>query len=114
MPADDISAQVSAWVQDEMNKQRFGEDFGWSVSWGPQPVPTPGGMVVIPVWQALITCRNPLLGQGELFLLVQLGAPRPKEDDVRRQIADGVRQLRELAASKLSGANGHRKAAIPG
>jgi hypothetical protein len=112
MAAEDIRAQVQAWVEDEIGKQCFGEAFGWSLGWFPAPVPTPGGAVVIPAWQLLITCHNPVLGEGPLYHIAQLGYPRPKEDDVRREIADGLRQLRDLAASKLSGLNGRAKKAL--
>jgi len=112
MAAEDIGAQVTAWVEDEIGKQCFGEAYGWSLAWGPAPVQTPGGVVVVPAWTLALTCRNPVLGEGELYHLAQLGAPRPKEADVRREIADGLRQLRDLAASKLPGLNGRAKKAL--
>lgn len=114
MAADDIKSQVDAWVADEIGKQAFGEAFGFAVTWGPAPVQAPQGMVMIPAWSAVISCLNPLLEGGDLFHLAQLGAPRPKEADVRQQVADGIRQLRELARSKISGANGARTPLVPG
>jgi hypothetical protein len=114
MAAQDIKAQVELWVISEIKKQGLGEDFGFAVTWGPAPVQTPQGVVVVPAWHLLLTCRNPLLGEGELYHMGQLGAPRPKEADVRREVASGVRQLRDLAASKLAGSNGHGKQAVPG
>ena len=110
---DDIRAQVTAWVEDEIRKQAFGVSYGWALTWGPAPVQTPDGVVVVPAaWQLLLTCGNPVLGEGELYHVAQVGAPRPKEDDVRREVAEGLRQLRDLAASKLSGLNGHGKKAL--
>lgn len=115
MAAQDIRAQAEAWVADEIGKQCFGEDFGWAVTWGPVPVPNgQGGAVIVPAWTAVIVMRNPLLGQGDLFHLAQLGAPRPKEADVRAQVTDGLRQLRELARSKTAGLNGRGLKAVPG
>lgn len=114
MTAQDIRTEVDTWVADEIGKQAFGEAFGWAVTWGPAPAQGPQGMVMVPLWQLLITARNPLLGQGDLYHLAQLGAPRPKEADVRREAAEGLRQLRELARAQTAGANGHGRQAVPG
>jgi len=32
----------------------------------------------------------------------------------RREVTDGLRQLRELAKSKIGGSNGHARQAVPG
>lgn len=112
MAAQDIRAQVQGWVEDEISKQCFGEGYGWALTWGPAPVATPAGTVLVAAWQLLLTCGNPVLGEGELYHLAQLGAPRPKEEDVRREVGEGLRQLRELAASKLTGLNGRAKKAL--
>lgn len=115
MAAQEIKTEVEAWIADEIGKQHFGEDFGYAVTWGPQMVPNgQGGAATIAPWVALITCRNPLLGQGDLYHVAQLGVTRPKEDEVRKQVTDGLRQLRQLARSKTSGANGHARKAVPG
>jgi hypothetical protein len=114
MAAQDIRTEAGSWVADEIGKQCLGEDFGWSVTWAPVPAPGPAGPVAVAAWIAVITMRNPLLGQGELYHLAQLGAPRPREADVRREVADGLRQLRELAARQVRGSNGHARAAVPG
>lgn len=115
MAAENIGTQVEAWVADECGKQCLGEDFGWAVAWGPVPVQLPGGGVqVLPAWTAVLTMRGPLLGEGDLYHLAQLGAPRPREADVRAQVADGLRQLRELARSKIAGGNGRAKQGVPG
>lgn len=114
MAAKDIRAQVELWVIDEIKKQGLGEEYGFAVTWGPAPVQAPQGVVLVPAWQLLLTCRNPMVGEGELYHLAQLGAPRPKDADVRREVAGGVRQLRDLAASKIAGSNGHARQAVPG
>ena len=116
MAAQDIRPQVEIWVLTEIRKLCLGEDYGFAVTWGPQALPNgQGGAVMVPQWMAVITARNPLLGEGELFHLANLGAPRPQEAHVRREVAEGIRQLRELAASKIRGSNGHAdKSAVPG
>lgn len=114
MAAQDIKAKTELWVTGEIKKQGLGEDYGFAVTWGPAPAQTPQGVVMVPGWHLLLTCPNPLLGQGELYHMGQLGAPRPKEADVRREVASGISQLRELAKSMISGANGHAAAAVPG
>jgi hypothetical protein len=116
MAAQDIKAQVELWVIGEIKKQGLGEDFGFAVTWGPAPVQTPQGVVMVPAWQLLLTCANPLVGEGELYHMAPqgIGAPRPKEADVRREVASGISQLRDLAKSKISGSNGHSKLAVPG
>lgn len=114
MTAQDIRAEVDTWVADEIAKQCFGEDFGFAVTWVPVPVPQADGRaVVVPGWSALITCLSPLAGEGHLYHLAQLGAPRPKESDVRHQVDDGIRQLRELARSKIGGSNGNVRRPTP-
>lgn len=111
----DIKAEVETWVADEIGKQCFGEDFGYAVTWGPQPVPNgQGGAILIAAWTALITCRNPSLDEGDLYHLAQLGMTRPKEADVRAEVTNGMRQLRELATQKATGQNGRRRLIVPG
>jgi hypothetical protein len=114
MAAEDITAQVTAWVLDETGKQCFGEHYGVAVTWAVAPLQTPQGAVMIPAWQLVITCRNPLAGQGDLFHLAQLGIPRPDQAGVRKEVADGIRQLRELVESKLAGTNGRPRLVVPG
>jgi len=114
MAAKDVTAQAELWVIGEIKRQGFGEEYGFAVTWAPAPVQTPQGAVVVPAWHLLLTCRNPLVGEGELYHMAQIGAPRPQEADVRREVASGVRQLRDLAASKLSGSNGQARQAVPG
>jgi hypothetical protein len=103
MAAEDITDQVTAWALDEVSKQCMGEHFGVSVSWAPAPLQTPAGAVMVPAWMVLITTRNPLVGEGDLFHMAAVGTPRPKQDAVRTEVADGIRQLRALAKSKLAG-----------
>ena len=103
----DILAEVKSWVADEIAKQRFGEDYAHAVTLGQAAMQTPQGLVPVPQFMMLITGRNPLLGEGPLFHgPVPVGFPRPEEKHVREQVADGLRQLRNLAASKLAGGNG--------
>jgi len=111
MAAQDITAQAQAWAEDETGKQCFGETFGVSVSWGPVPVPTPGGQVIAAGWHLLVTTLSPAVGEGHLFHLAAIGLTRPKEADVRREVAEGIRKLRVLAHSKTAMGNGKALAA---
>jgi hypothetical protein len=109
--ADDIAAEVNAWVAGEIDKQRFGEDYGYAVALGVAMLPTPQGPRQVPMWTLLITARSPLLTEGPMYHgPVPLGVARPAEADVRRQVGDGLKALRDLAASKLASQNGHSKA----
>ena len=109
----DIQAEVLGWALDELDKQRFSEDYAAAVTFAPSPLQTPQGMRLVPAWLLLITARSPLLGEGPLYHgPVGIGAPRPEEKPVRAAVADGVRQLRDLAASKLAAGNGHAKAPL--
>lgn len=111
MAAQEIKTEVEAWVADEIGKQHF----GYAVTWDPQPIPNgQGGVVRIVAWMAVITYANPVLGEGDLYHLADLGMTRPKEDDVRKQVTDGMRQLRELARSKLPALNGRARKVVPG
>jgi hypothetical protein len=103
-----ISREVEEWVEDEIGKQRFGEDYSYAVTLGATVAQTLEGPQQIPTWMLLVTTRSPILSEGPLFHgPVPIGAARPKESDVREQVAEGIRQLRELFRSKLAGANGH-------
>ena len=105
--ATDIQAEVLGWVLDEIDKQRMSEEFAAAVTFGPATAQGPEGSFQVPVWTLMITTRNPLLGQGPLYHgPVSIGSPRPEEKAVRDEVADGLRQLRDLAASKLAGSNG--------
>jgi len=104
--ADDIHAQLCTWVADEISSAGFGETYGYVVTWEPVPVQGPQGQVIIPVWHLLLTCRSPLLGRGDLFHLADLGVPRPNLASVRKEVAEGVGKLRDLAAAKLAGTAG--------
>lgn len=106
--ADDIHAELLGWITDEVDAVRLGEAYGCAVTLLAAQAPTRQGMTMIPVWQLLVTARNPLLTEGPLFHFVPLPGPRPDEEAVRAAVADGVRQLRELTATKLAGGNGHQ------
>lgn len=111
MAACDIAAQVTAWAVAEVEAQCLGEEYGVSAAWVPAMAPTPEGPRQFPAWHLLITARNPLLGQGPLYHMVPVGIARPTQEQVRAQVTDGLRQLRDLASRTLAGANGNAKAA---
>jgi hypothetical protein len=106
MAVTDIGAQVKALALDEAGKQCFTEDFGVDVTWAPQGIQTPQGVQPVPGWTLLLTARNPFLGEGPLFHMVPLQATVPDEAMIREAVADGIRQLRDLAASRLASVNG--------
>ena len=103
-----IISEAEGWAEDEIGRQAFGEEYGYAVSLAAVTVQTPQGPRQMPMWTLFLTARNPALGEGPLYHgPVPVGSPKPVEADVRAQVADGVRQLRELARSKLAGSNGH-------
>lgn len=105
----DIHAELRGWVLDELDRIRLGEAYDCAVTLLAGQMQTPQGARIIPVWQLLVSCRSPLLAEGPLFHFVPLAGPRPEEEAVRAAVADGVRQLRDLTASKLASSNGHAK-----
>ena len=107
MTAVDIAAQATAWAVAEVEKQCLGEEYGVAVFAGAAMMPTPEGPRQIPVWTLLLTARNPLLKEGPLYHMVPVAPVRPAAEQVTAAVADGLRQLRDLAASKLAGLNGH-------
>ena len=112
MAAEDIHAQVLGWALDETGKQAFGEDFGVAVAFGMAMMQTPAGPAQM--WSLFITARNPILGEGPLYHgPVPVGSPRPVEAEVRKQVGEGIRMLRDLGKRKLAGNNG-RPAGVPG
>jgi hypothetical protein len=106
MASQDIAAEVSTWVADEIGKQCFGEAFGFVVA--PQFTQSPAGL--IPVWAVMITCRNPLVGQEPLWRMTGVPSPRPAEDEMRGHVTRMLRELRDLSAKATAGANGHASA----
>jgi hypothetical protein len=105
--AEDIHAQISLWVADEVRSKCLADDYGWSVTLLPVSAQTPAGVQVIPLWHLLLTTRNPLLGEGPLFHFVPIPMPaRPDENMVRGEVGEGMAALRDLARKKLAGGNG--------
>jgi hypothetical protein len=103
-----IAREVEAWAEDEIGKQRFGEDYAYAVMLTTAIVQGPEGQQQVPMWALLLTARSPILTEGPMFHgPVPLGAARPAEKDVRAQVAEGIKALRGLARSKLAGQNGH-------
>ena len=103
-----IISEAEAWTEDEIGKQAFGEAFDYAITLQMATVPTPQGPRPVPVWTLFLTGKSPLLAEGPLYHgPVPVGSPKPVEADVRAQVADGIRQLRELARSRLAGSNGH-------
>ena len=114
--ATDIHAEVLGWVLDEISRQAMGEEFAAAATWGPAPKPAPGapgGVTLTPAWQVMVTCRSPLVGEGWLYSMGQLGEARPDETFTRAAVADCLRKLREVAAGRIAGGNG-RALAKPG
>jgi hypothetical protein len=106
-----IVTQAETWIEDEIAKQRFGEEFGFAVIMGSAAVQTPQGIGQVPMWMLLITARNPLVKEGPLYHgPVPIGFPQPQEKHVRAEVAKGLRALRDLAASRLATTNGHAPA----
>jgi len=99
-----IAREAEAWIEDEIRKRRFGEDCSYAITLAQAMMP--GGPV--PAWMLLLTARNPIVTEGPLYHgPVLIGSPAPVEKTAREQVAEGIRQLRELASSKLAGSNGH-------
>lgn len=116
MAAADTGAQVRAWALAEIDAQCFGEDYGVDIAW--DAVPTPQGVQVM--YRVMVSCRSPLLGQGPLFSLAPLPSPQPTAEMVKAAATETIRQLRDLSAKVLAGANqvmkpasnGHRAARL--
>jgi hypothetical protein len=106
MAVTDLGAQAKAWALDEAAKQCFTEDYGCDVFCMAQAMQGPSGPVLVSVWVLVLTARNPLLGEGPLHHAVPVGSPVAAEENVRKEVGDGIRALRDLAASKLAGLNG--------
>jgi hypothetical protein len=103
----DMHAELLGWVLDEIGKQAMGQEYAAAIALGVGQVQAPQGVIAVPSWQLLLTARSPLLGEGPLWHMVPLAGPRPDSAHVREQVGDGLRQLRDLAASKLAQGNGH-------
>lgn len=111
--AGDIQAEALGWALDEIDRQAFGEHYGAAVTLAMAVVQVPGGARQIPMWSLLITARNPIVGESQLYHgPVPIGCPRPLEKDVRDAVTEGLRLLRDLAASKLAVGNGKAPAAL--
>jgi hypothetical protein len=107
-----MTRQAEEWAEDEIGKQALGEDFGYAISLQQAMVATPQGPAAVPMWALLLTTRSPVLKEGPLYHgPAPVGSPAPVEAELRAQVTEGMRLLRELARSRLTAGNGHGKLA---
>lgn len=117
MPAD-LEQEVRGWVAAVISAQRFGQDFGYALTWG--PAQTPGGLMIS--WTILVTLRSPLLGQPPIGHVVQLVSPSALTEAAVTQAVSGAitalraahEQAKRPPAAPPGGpvpalANGHRR-----
>jgi hypothetical protein len=98
MTAIDTSANVRAAARTAIEKQSFGEDFGFDCA--PSAVQTPAGIAVF--YTLVITKKHPLLGHGPLANITRIPAAEPTAEQVEEVVADAIRQLRELSAQIMA------------
>lgn len=99
MAASDIAAKVRAAALATIERQCFGEDFGFDVAFTLAPSPTGGAMVV---YTLTVTTRSPLLGQGPLVNVTQIQSPHPTGEQVEQAVTGALKGLRELSGKILA------------
>lgn len=102
MSATDIAAKVRAAGLAAIDKQCFGEDFGFDAAM--VAAPSPSGSVVI-LYTLTITTRSPLLGQGPLVNVTQIQSPHPTGEQVEQAVTQAMAGLRELSSQILADRN---------
>jgi hypothetical protein len=102
----DHDAELRALLAAVLDRQAFGQDFGFMVTC--HVVPVQGSFHVIR--QIVITLRSPLLGQPPL--LHTFPAPFGVSDaTITSNVTAGAAELRKAAAAVLAQGNGNAKAA---
>jgi len=119
VPVIDHDARVRADLHDLIREAALG-DIGFNVAWGFLPAQVAGqpDPLMVPAWQIEFTCRNPLIGQPDLYCAVLLKpelvgiAEGPSRDTLRRIVADSIADLQQqeqkIRADTLASANGNR------
>lgn len=102
MTAIDNGAKLRAAALAAIERQCFGEDFGFDAALVVAPSPTGGAMVV---YQLVMTTKNPLLGQGPLVNVTQLTSPDPTAEQVEQAVTSAMKGLRELSTKILTDGN---------
>ena len=108
MAANDIAAKIRAAALTTIERQCFGDDFGFDVAFTLAPAPTGGAMVI---YTLTVTTRSPLLGQGPLVNVTQIQSPHPTGEQVEQAVTGALKGLRELSGKIL--ASDHSPAAHP-
>lgn len=102
MAAIDNGSKLRAAALAAIDKQCFGEDFGFDSALVVAQGPTGGAMVV---YQLVLTKKSPLLGQGPLVNVTQLTSPDPTAEQVEQAVTQAMKGLRELSTKILTDGN---------
>lgn len=94
----DVNARIRTALATEIDKQAFGQDFGFDCTLAFAPVPTGGTMIM---YQLLFTMRSPLLGQPPIPHIVRLAHPQPTPEMVEKAVTDALKILRDRGAEAL-------------
>jgi len=100
MTAVDVSAKIRNTALAAIERQCFGEDFGFDCS---LIVLRDAGGRMVTGYNMVTTCRSPLLGQPPLTNIAQLMSSDPDPAAVETLVTDALRGLREFAAKILKG-----------
>lgn len=99
MTAIDVPARIRATALAEIDKQCFGEDFGFDCALFVTQAPNR----VIVGYNLVTTCRSPLLGQPPLMNIAQLLTSDPDAAAITNVVTDAMRELRQFSAKILRG-----------
>lgn len=101
-----IGLNANDWAMDEAGKNAGQDRFGVLVFTQVQPVQTPQGQAMMPVWFVALTMRSPLLGKDPLVHCMPVCPVEPVEDKIRAEVRNGIGQLRDLHRKQLAPSNG--------
>lgn len=101
MAAIDNGAKLRAAALAAIDKQCFGEDFGFDAA--PSLGQGPNGVVVL--YTLIVTKKSPLLGQGPLVHVVNLPTPAPTAEQVEQAVTEAMKGLRDLSSKILTDGN---------
>jgi hypothetical protein len=100
MSAIDTAAKLRSAALATIDRQCFGEDFGFDATAVVAPAPTGGVMVV---YTMIVTKKSPLLGRSPLVNVTQIQSPDPTGEQVEQAITQALSNLRDLSSKILTG-----------
>ena len=103
-----ISDQLAGWLDDELGKQAFGEDFRYDIGW--RTVQTKQGALCM--HDIVVTLRHPLVGHKPITAVCSVVVTPTNENEIRAGVAQVLTGLRERHRTILQQLKGSKPATV--